>query len=196
MFASSCTQAPEAGSFLLPDAGHEMPPPDMHADAANDVDPVPEASPAPFDASYPYPLSRCNISQDVYYLDVSGAQGRLALGETTHTDNGTHWFVELQPELEVLLATPSGPVGTIQVWTSNSAPAVPGTYPQGADAGTSLDIVVISETCSVTSGTLNLVDLQYNWSDGSPQGDVTSLLMSFDITCTGQRLRGCVRYSK
>jgi hypothetical protein len=175
-----------------------MPPPDPPADAATDAEARADAiAVPPTDASYPYPLSRCNISQDVFYLDVTGsAQGRLALGETTHTEMGTHWFVALQPELEVMLATPTGPVGTIQVWTPNSAPVVPGTYPQGVDAGTAFDIVVISEVCSVTSGTLNVVDLQYSWPDGSAQGDVSSLLLSFDVICTGQRLRGCVRYSK
>ena len=144
-----------------------------------------------------YPLSKCSISQDVFYIDVTGSQGRLALGESTHTDMGTNWFVELQPELNVMLETSTGPVGNIQVWTADSSPAVPGTYPQGSSGqGTTIDLVVVKEGCSVTSGTFTLVDLQYDWPDGSTQGDVTSLLLSFDLTCSGQRLRGCVKYSR
>jgi hypothetical protein len=197
MFACSCTQVPQSGSFALPDAGNDPPPPEMRPDASSDAGSRPDA-PAADDASLSsYPLSKCSISQDVFYIDVTGSQGRLALGESTHTDMGTNWFVELQPELNVMLETSTGPVGNIQVWTADSSPAVPGTYPQGSSSqGTTIDLVVIKEGCSVTSGTFTLVDLQYDWPDGSTQGDVTSLLLSFDLTCSGQRLRGCVKYSR
>ncbi len=201
MFECSCTELPSTGGFALPDAGpsDETSQPDMRADASSDAGARPDGSDPvdSLDASYPYPLSRCSISQDVFYIDVTGSQGRFALGESTHTDMGTNWFVELQPELNVMLETTTGPVGTIQVWTPDSSPAVPGTYAQGpSNQGTSIDVVVIKEGCSVTSGTLTLVDLQYNWPDSSTQGDVTSLLLSFDLTCTDQRMRGCIRYSR
>ena len=194
--ACNCTQLPPAGSFAGVDAGDEPSPPDAPMDASSDaamrVDAV-----AAVDASYPFPLSKCNVGHDIYYLDVTGPAGRIQLGESTHTDMGTNWFVELQPELNVMLATPTGPVGTIQVWTPDSTPAVPGTYPQGSsNKGTSINLLVLDEGCSVTAGTLTVVDLQYDWPDGSPNGDVTSLLLSFDPTCTGQTLRGCIRYSR
>ena len=86
----------------------------------------------PSDAqAYPYPLSRCSIGQDVFYIDVGGPPGPLQIGEITHTDVNTHWYVALQPELNVMLATADGPVGDVQVWTPDSTPVAPGTYPQG-----------------------------------------------------------------
>jgi hypothetical protein len=144
-----------------------------------------------------YPLSRCAISSDVFYLDVSGPTGPLQSGEITKTDAGTYWFVALQPELEVMLASPTGPVGTIQVWTPDSNPVAPGTYPQGPSAkGPSIDVEVIQQPCHLSSGTLTVLDLQYDWPDGSTMGDVNSMLFSFDLMCDQERLRGCVRYTK
>jgi hypothetical protein len=144
-----------------------------------------------------YPLSRCATGQDIFYLDVEGPAGPLQQGEITKTNSGTSWFVSLQPELNVMLAGPTGPVGSIQVWTPDSSPAVPGTYPQGPTAkGTSIAVVVVEEPCHLSSGTLTVLDLQYDWPDGSTSGDVTSLLMSFDLMCGNDSLRGCVRYSQ
>ena len=144
-----------------------------------------------------YPLSRCSVGQDVFYLDVEGPSGPLQHGEITQTNSGTSWFVALQPELNVMLATPTGPVGSIQVWTPDSTPVVPGTYPQAASgSGTSIAVVVVEEPCHLSSGTLTVLDLQYNWPDGSPSGDVTSLLLTFDLMCGTDSLRGCVRYSQ
>jgi hypothetical protein len=120
----------------------------------------------------------------------------LQSGEITRTDAGTYWFVALQPELEIMLASPTGPVGTIQVWTPDSSPVAPGTYPQGPSSnGTSIDVEVIQQPCHLSSGTLTVVDLAYDWPDGSTMGDVNSLLMSFDLMCDQDRLRGCVRYT-
>jgi hypothetical protein len=146
-----------------------------------------------------YPLSRCLVAQDVFYIDVEGPAGPLQLGEITRIglDAGTSWYVMLQPELDVMLATPTGPVGDVQVWTPDSTPVVPGTYPQGPSTkGPQIDIDVVEEGCHLSSGTLTVVDLQYDWPDGDTSGDVTSLLLSFDLVCdTNDTLRGCVRYS-
>jgi hypothetical protein len=146
-----------------------------------------------------YPLSRCLVAQDVFYIDVGGPAGPLQLGEITRigADAGTNWYVELQPELDVMLATATGPVGDVQVWTPDSTPVVPGTYPQGpSNKGPSIDIDIVEEGCHLSSGTLTVVDLQYDWPDGATSGDVTSLLLSFDLVCdTNNTLRGCVRYS-
>ena len=170
-------------------------PPSTDAPAA-----VPEASASVDLDAASYPLSRCATGgPDVFYLDVGGPAGPLQQGEITKTNSGTSWFVSLQPELNVMLAGPTGPVGSIQVWTPDSSPAVPGTYKQNANAtGTSIDVVVIEEPCHVNGGTLTVLDLQYDWPDGSTSGDVTSLLMSFDLMCANgnDSLRGCVRYSQ
>jgi hypothetical protein len=145
-----------------------------------------------------YPLSRCAGGLDVFYLDVTGPSGPLQLGEITKTNVEANWFVALQPELNVMLETETGPVGSVQVWTPDSTPAVPGVYPQGPTSkGTSIDIVVVDEACHVTSGTLDVLDLEYDWPDGSSSGDVNSLLLSFDLMCEGNdALRGCIRYSR
>jgi len=149
----------------------------------------------PPDASYP--LSRCAVDQDVFYLDVEGPAGPLQLGEIMHTSDGAHWFVSLQPELNVMLATETGPVGSIQVWTPSGAPVLPGTYPQGPTSkGPSIDVVVIEEGCQLTSGSFTLLDLQYDWPDTSTSGVVKSLLMSFDLVCDSDTIKGCVRYSE
>jgi hypothetical protein len=152
---------------------------------------------APSDAqAYPYPLSRCSIGQDVFYIDVGGPPGPLQIGEITHTDVNTHWYVALQPELNVMLATADGPVGDVQVWTPDSTPVAPGTYPQGpSTSGPTIDVAVVEQGCHLTSGTFTLLDLQYDWPDGSASGDVTSVLLSFDLVCGSNTLRGCVRYS-
>ena len=177
-----------SGGAALPDA-----PASIDAPA-----PVRDASPSVDLDGASYPLSRCATGgQDVFYLDVEGPSGPLQQGEITKTNSGTSWFVSLQPELNVMLAGPTGPVGSIQVWTPDSSPAVPGTYPQGPTAkGTSIDVVVIEQPCHLSSGTLTVLDLQYDWPDGSTSGDVTSLLMSFDLMCGNESLRGCVRYAQ
>jgi hypothetical protein len=144
-----------------------------------------------------YPLSRCAAGNDVFYLDVTGPSGPLQSGEINKTDAGTYWFVALQPELNVMLASPTGPVGSIQVWTSDSSPVAPGTYAQGPTAkGAQIDVVVINQPCHLSSGTLTVLDLNYDWPDGSTMGDVNSLLLSFDLMCDQNPLRGCVRYAK
>jgi hypothetical protein len=165
--------------------------------AAGDA-PVPtDASAIPDDAAYSYPLSKCATGQDVFYLDVGGADGPLQAGEITRTQAATDWFVELQPELNIMLATADGPVGDIQVWTPDSSPVTPGTYVQGpSNKGPSIDVVVIEEGCHLVSGTFTLVDLTYDWPDGSVMGDVTSLLLSFNLVCQGNTIKGCVRYSR
>ncbi len=172
---------------------------DPHADASGDV--VVEA-PAPVDVfagdsqALSYPLSRCAVGKDVFYLDVQGPSGPLQLGEIMETDVGAHWFVALQPELNIMLATETGPVGSVQVWTPDSTPAVPGTYPQGpSNKGPSIDVVVVNEGCHLSSGSFTLLDLQYEWPDSSVSGDVTSLLLTFDLVCGGDTIRGCVRYA-
>lgn len=144
-----------------------------------------------------YPLSRCTIGKDVFYLDVQGPSGPLQLGEITETNAGANWFVALQPELNIMLETETGPVGSVQVWTPDSTPVVPGTYPQGSsNKGPSIDVVVVEEGCHLSSGSFTLLDLQYDWPDTSTSGDVSSLLLSFDLVCGDDTLRGCVRYSR
>ena len=161
-------------------------------EAASDALATPADSPV-----YSYPLSRCSVGRDVFYLDVEGPEGPLQHGEVTKTNMNANWFVALQPELNVMLETEIGPVGSIQVWTPNSAPVVPGTYPQGpSTTGPSIDIVVVDNGCHASSGTLTLLDLQYDWPDTSTMGTVTSLLLSFDLVCGVDTLRGCVRYSR
>lgn len=174
------------------------PPPDAMA-ASMDASMVPPDVVASFDwDATSYPLSRCAVASDVFYLDVSGPSGPLASGEITKTDAGTFWFVALQPELNVMLASPTGPVGSIQVWTPDSSPVTPGMYPQSPTSnGTQIDVVVINQPCTISSGTLTVLDLDYDWPDGSTMGDVNSLLLSFDLKCDPQvSLRGCVRYAK
>src|SRR5579859_7430197 len=187
-----------AVSAMFACGGPNSAPYEAMTDAGGPASPVPDATPASIDGSATaprdalatvdwdaasYPLSRCATGQDVFYLDVEGPAGPLQTGEITRTKNtDTSWFVALQPELNVMLATPTGPVGSIQVWTPDSTPAVPGTYPQGPTVkGTSIDVLVINQPCHLSSGTLTVLDLQYDWPDGSSSGDVTSLLISFDL---------------
>jgi hypothetical protein len=167
------------------------------ATTADDEAAPADASATPADAGYSYPLSKCENGQDVFYIDVGGANGPLQAGEVTRTQDATNWFVELQPELNVMLATAEGPVGDIQVWTPDSTPVTPGTYSQGpSNKGPSIDVVVIEEGCHLVSGTFTLVDLKYDWPDGSSMGDVTSLLLSFNLVCEGNTIKGCVRYTR
>lgn len=175
---------------------------DAHADpsdaaTASDGPATADAPAAPTDAGYSYPLSKCATGQDIFYLDVGGANGPLQAGEITRTQDATNWFVELQPELNIMLATADGPVGDIQVWTPDSTPVTPGTYSQGpSNKGPSIDVVVVEEGCHLVSGSFTLVDLQYDWPDGDVMGDVTSLLLSFNLVCEGNTIKGCVRYSR
>ena len=166
--------------------------------AAASDGPAPADAPiTPPEGGYSFPLSKCENGQDVFYLDVGGANGPLQAGEITRTQDATNWFVELQPELNIMLATANGPVGDIQVWTPDSTPVTPGTYAQGpSNKGPSIDIVVIEQGCHLVSGTFTLVDLKYDWPDGNVMGDVTSLLLSFDLACQGNTIKGCVRYSR
>jgi hypothetical protein len=197
MFACRGPDLPEYSALgRSPDDASTDPGPD----ASSDV--VAEAS-APVDVfagdsqALAYPLSRCAVGKDVFYLDVQGPSGPLQLGEIMETDVGAHWFVALQPELNIMLATETGPVGSVQVWTPDSSPAVPGTYTQGpSNKGPSIDVVVVDEGCHLSSGSFTLLDLRYDWPDSSVSGDVTSLLLSFDLVCGADTLRGCVRYAQ
>jgi hypothetical protein len=188
----------------IADAGEDTSVSNARADASGDATAAVDGraaadahAMAPDAQAYSYPLSRCSVDQDVFYIDVEGPAGPLQLGEITKTEAGTYWFVELQPELNVMLATENGPVGDVQVWTPDSTPVIPGTYPQGpSSTGPTIDVAVVKEGCHLTSGTFTLVDLEYTWPDGSTSGDVTSLLLSFDLVCGSNTLRGCVRYSR
>jgi hypothetical protein len=173
-------------------------PPDASSEAAADAHAGDDALFADDSQVYSsYPLSRCAIGKDVFYLDVQGPSGPLQLGEITETNAGANWFVALQPELNIMLETETGPVGSVQVWTPDSTPVVPGTYPQGpSNKGPSIDVVVVEEGCQLSSGSFTLLDLQYDWPDTSTSGDVSSLLLSFDLVCGDDTVRGCIRYSE
>jgi len=183
---------------LMTDAGGapSAPPPDA-TPASMDAPATPRDTLGSFDwDAASYPLSRCATSQDVFYLNVTGPSGPLQPGEINETGS-VYWFVQLQPELNVMLASPTGPVGSIQVWTADSSPVAPGTYQQGpSNKGTQIDVVVINQPCHLSSGTLTVLDLEYDWPDGSTSGDVNSLLLSYDLMCDQDSLRGCVRYRK
>jgi hypothetical protein len=144
------------------------------------------------------PSAHCSGStRDVFYLAFGGAQGPLATGAQTYTNLDATWYAYASPgELNFFVETGAGPGSSFQIWVPNAAPLAPGTYPQGSNTGPSLDIADYDEGCTITSGTLTVDDIASSWPDGGTlSGNVSSLVMSFDVVCGGDQVRGCVRYT-
>jgi hypothetical protein len=186
----------EADAAALGDASTDDAPTDVPLDAPT-AETAPEDGPpeAQVDVGTSIPeLAPCAISRDVFYVDVEGPQGTVSLGPHTYTDMNATWYASLQPELDVMLLSQA----QIQVWMSNSAPPVPGTYPQDSSnkMGPWLEVIIGSSDCGASAGTFALVDLQYDASDASSTSQVTSLALWFDVQCNINTYRGCMRYSK
>ncbi len=134
-------------------------------------------------------LSHCTGSRDVYYRQVVPPPGSLTTVEYTSTNLGSSWYVYASQAgiaLDVGGSAASLDFGTI----------VPGTYPQGSSAGgPDLQIAEGGEACSVTSGSVTLDQIEYDADGGTAAGNVTSLLLSYDVVCGGNTVRGCARYS-
>lgn len=171
---------------------------DAQIEAPADVAPeAPSDAPPDTDASIPE-LAPCAISRDVFYVDVEGPQGTVELGAHTFTETNASWYVSLQPELDVMLLSGSSLGAEAQLYTSNDAPPLPGTYPQDSSntTGPWLSVIIGSTGCGASSGTLTIVDLQYAPTDASSTVPVTSLAMWFDVQCNIDSYRGCVRYAQ
>jgi hypothetical protein len=171
------TDAPHQVDASTPDAATDEAPDDT-PDAQTNAD----------------PLAPCSVNRDVLYVEVRSSPGPMGLRQVTVTNLTANWFVDLQPELNVIVSTG----GSLQISDPKGFPPAPGTYPQSPSAlDTSLTTLSVGENCLVASGLLTIVDLRYVWPDGGARGEVTSLALWFDVTCgnSGDTLRGCVRYS-
>ena len=163
------------------------------ATASDAPDPVGDAATDDSD-----PIAHCSGStRDVFYMAVGGPQGPLATGVQTYTNLDANWYAYASPgELNFFVDTGGGSGSSFQIWVPGDALLASGTYPLGSSEALSLDLAVYDEGCTITSGSLTVDEIASSWPDGGTlSGNVSSLLLSFDVVCGSNQVRGCVRYA-
>ena len=182
---------------------------DAHDAAADAVATRPDdgGTAASRDATAPSdPMAPCAGDRDVFAYDVLGYPGPFQLGAQRFTNHDAAWRTDLSPEITVRASSGTGAGGGIDIYMPGGGVPSPGVYPQGSsrhagDAGAapSLSVVIGSEGCALTSGTLTIVELTTLPATDAGDPRMRSLLASFDVMCAWDTssipVRGCMRFA-